>query len=242
MKSKVRISADDKIVVLTGAGISAESGLRTFRDHNGLWDQYKIEEVATPQAFSNNPELVWEFYKLRYDQLGQVFPNPGHLALVELELRIKDNFTLITQNVDGLHGIAGNKNILEIHGSLREIICINCRTKFKFTEIDMGGKIPLCLKCGGNLRPDVVWFGEIPYYLDKIDALLSTADYFLVVGTSGSVYPAAQFLQISKQYGAYTVGVNFDKPDNLVYLDEFHQGKSGEILPQLIDIWLGEHE
>lgn len=227
-----------RLTVLTGAGISAESGLQTFRDNNGLWENYRVEEVATPEAFQKNPELVWRFYKSRYWQLQQVEPNPGHLALVKLEKSYPDNFTLITQNVDGLHLKAGNSKVLEMHGSLHSSSCIKCRQKFPMNRIDLKPPLPICPDCGGMLRPDVVWFGELPYFLPEISDILERTDFLLVAGTSGVVYPAALFLPVARNNGAITVGIDIKEPENYLFLDEFHRGKTGELLPGLIDEWL----
>lgn len=237
LKTRVKLSPDSKVVVLTGAGISAESGLKTFRDNNGLWENHRVEDVATPEAFDKDPAFVWKFYKERYYQLNNVKPNNGHLALQKLENYLGDNFTLITQNIDGLHTAAGNKNVIEMHGSLMSCFCTKCNTKYNMDTIDLNKKIPHCPKCNSHLRPDIVWFGEMPYFIEKIESKLNELDYFLVIGTSGIVYPAAQFLMIAKHQQAYTVGVNLAKPENSYYLDEFHLGKSGEILPELINIW-----
>ncbi|MDN5354799.1 MAG: NAD-dependent deacetylase [Candidatus Cloacimonadota bacterium] len=237
MHTKYKFNPENKLVVLTGAGISAESGLKTFRDNNGLWENHNVEEVATPQGFRQNPKMVWRFYKDRYNQLKNVKPNPGHYALVDLENYLQDNFTLITQNVDGLHLVAGNKNVLEMHGSLRKSLCSKCNTYYDMESIDLDVPIPRCERCGGNLRPDVVWFGEIPYFLDEIELKLRSADFFMVVGTSGVVYPAAQFLQLAKIFGTNTIGINLAAPENVRLLDEFHRGKAGEILPQLVKLW-----
>ena len=238
MDTKIRISSTDKVVVLTGAGISAESGLKTFRDNDGLWENHPVEKVATPQAFANDPVLVWRFYKQRYRQLSEVKPNPGHRALMQLEQQLSDNFVLITQNVDGLHTDAGNKHVLEMHGSLKSCFCTRCNTHYNMADIDLDPEIPVCLNCGSALRPDIVWFGEMPYHLETIDQKLYEVDYFIVVGTSGVVYPAAQFLMIAKHKGAVTVGINLERPQNSYYLDEFHQGRSGDILPGLVEQWI----
>ncbi len=240
LKSKFKMDSNSKLVVLTGAGISAESGLKTFRDNNGLWENQRVEDVATPEAFKKNPGMVWRFYKERYEQLELTRPNKGHDALVDAENILLYNFTLITQNIDGFHQAAGSKNVLEMHGTIHRAFCSKCRTPFPMESLDLTKDIPFCTECGGTLRPDIVWFGEMPYFLEEIDAALKTADFFMVIGTSGVVYPAAQFLNMAKYYGAKTIGVNLAPPDNMRYLDEFHQGKSGVILPELIPILFGE--
>jgi len=234
----ITFSETTNLTVLTGAGISAESGLKTFRDSNGLWENHNVEEVATPQGFQKNPALVWKFYKQRYFQLSEVKPNPAHFSLVRLEKFCRKNFKLITQNVDGLHTEAGNSNIYEMHGTLRECFCSECKAKFLMEKIDLTAEIPLCPHCNAALRPNIVWFGEMPYFMDEIFSILQKTDVFLVIGTSGTVYPAAQFLPIAKQYGAFTIGINFEPPLNHGYFDEFHLGKAGVLLPELIKKWL----
>lgn len=238
MNTKYKLNKDNKVIVLTGAGISAESGLKTFRDHDGLWENHHVEEVATPQAFAKDPGLVWKFYKERYFQLTGVKPNKGHLALVELEKYLETNFMLITQNVDGLHQIAGNQRVIEMHGSLKKCFCTKCGGNFMMQDIDLTPPIPICGNCGGKLRPDIVWFGEIPYYMNEIDLILKNVTYFIVAGTSGTVHPAAGLVYIAKMNGAQAIGINLNPPENILFFDEFHQGKSGEILPKLIKYWL----
>lgn len=239
IKTKFKFNKNDKVIVLTGAGISAESGLKTFRDNDGLWENHNVEEVATPEAFKCDPELVWRFYKQRYFQLAEVSPNPGHLALKKLEDFLGTNFMLITQNVDGLHELAGNERVLEMHGSLRDCFCTKCGSNFKMKDVDLKPAVPLCKECGAALRPDIVWFGEIPYYMNEIDLILKQADYFLVIGTSGIVQPAASLAYLARMNGAKTIGVNLVPPENMMFIDEFHQGKSGEVLPELVDKWIG---
>ena len=230
-----------KITILTGAGISAESGIRTFRDSDGLWEEHRVEDVASPEGFARDPAMVWEFYKQRYWQSEGTKPNAGHLALVKLEECFQDDFCLITQNVDGLHSRAGSKRLFEMHGSLYNAFCTNCRTDYATAQLDLSPKIPLCEKCGAHLRPDIVWFGEVPYFLKEIDDVLRHTDVFMILGTSGVVYPAAGFVMTAKLYGASTIGVNLDQPDNLGFLDEFHQGKCGETLPALVDKLIAQY-
>ncbi len=238
METQVKFSKKDKVAILTGAGISAESGLKTFRDNNGLWENHPVEEVATPQGFNRNPRLVWKFYKQRASQLKKVEPNPGHYALKKLEDYLENNFNLITQNIDELHSRAGNKRILHMHGTLQFCICTKCGKRYKMGNIDLDEEIPKCKTCRAKLRPDIVWFGELPKYLDEIQSIMKSINYFIVIGTSGVVYPAAQLLQIAKQNRVYTIGVNLEVPLNMKYIDEFHQGKSGEILPKLVEQWI----
>lgn len=187
------------IVILTGAGISSESGIRTFRDQDGLWEEHRIEDVATPEAFAREPALVQRFYNLRRAQLQdpQVTPNAAHLALAQLEAAWEGDFLLVTQNVDNLHRRAGSKNLLHMHGRLDRVFCVHCEERWDWTEdlaVDHA-----CNGCGrkGGVRPDIVWFGEMPHHMDEIYAALDKADYFLAIGTSGLVYPAAGFVQVA---------------------------------------------
>ncbi|MDD2596446.1 MAG: NAD-dependent deacylase [Candidatus Cloacimonetes bacterium] len=231
-----------KVLVLTGAGISAESGIRTFRDAGGLWENRKVEDVASPEGFMRDPILVWEFYKERYAQSLSVQPNSAHLALVKLEEHLGDDFHLITQNVDCLHARAGSKRLYEMHGRLDSCFCVSCRTHYRMEECDLEPQTPLCERCGNLLRPDIVWFGEIPYFLYEIEELLKNTDVFLIVGTSGVVYPAAGFVMTAKLFGAHTIGINLEKPDNMGFIDEFHQGRCGELLPPIIDKMITQYE
>jgi len=226
-----------RLTVMTGAGISAESGVSTFRDKDGLWSKYRIDEVATPEAFDADPRTVWDFYNLRRTQLPAVEPNAAHVALAKLEAAMPpENFTLITQNVDDLHRRAGSRNVIQMHGELAKVRCTGCGT---ITEtLDDLGPLPLCDACGAMLRPHIVWFGEVPMHMEEIDEAIRRCNMFLVVGTSGVIYPAAGMLARAKAKGALTVGVNLDAPDNVAYLDHFLQGKAGEILPGLVEEWI----
>ncbi len=189
------------IVVLTGAGISAESGISTFRDANGLWESYRIEDVASPAAFRRDPQMVHRFYNLRRAQLKIVEPNAAHIALAGLEQRWRGGFLLITQNVDDLHERAGSKNLLHMHGEIRKILCSRCGVT-RYWEADAGTEL-VCEACGirGGMRPDIVWFGEVPYRMDECEAALAEADIFIAIGTSGVVYPAASFARLSRMNG-----------------------------------------
>jgi len=235
-----KITLKDFIVVLTGAGISAESGIKTFRDSDGLWENHRVQDVATPEGFRKNPKLVWDFYKQRYLQSKVATPNPAHTALVTLEKAFGDHFTLVTQNVDGLHSLAGNQKVYEMHGSVYSSFCLRCGQKYQITDIDISADIPLCEACGGTLRPDIVWFGEMPYYLEEIDKALRKCTVFISIGTSGQVYPAAYFIASARQKGAVTIAVNLDVPENNSYTDYFIQGKAGEVLPALVSEILGK--
>ncbi len=238
IKDNIKIGSWTRVTVLTGAGISAESGLKTFRDSDGLWENHRVEDVATPQAFEADPVLVWNFYKQRYQNALAAKPNAGHLALYELEKKLGDNFQIITQNVDGLHRRAGNKNVHEMHGRLDKCYCTLCGCAHDIIEIDLREELPYCHKCEGLLRPDIVWFGEIPYYLDVIENLIRKCNLFIVIGTSGSVYPAAGFVMAAKYSGAKTIGINLEKPKNLDFFDFFYEGRSGDLLPGLVSHWL----
>jgi len=233
----VPFSTSTRLAVMTGAGISAESGVSTFRGKGGLWSKYNLYEVATPEAFARDPRMVWEFYNLRRAQLPTVEPNAAHHALARLEAAMPDGaFTLITQNVDDLHDRAGTKHVLHMHGELAKVRCTGCGT---ITEtLDDLGPLPHCDSCGAMLRPHIVWFGEMPMFLDKIDDAVRECHLFLAVGTSGTVYPAAGMLSLAKSCGARTVGINLDEPDNVDSIDHFFQGKAGELLPPLVDEWL----
>jgi NAD-dependent deacetylase len=222
------------VAVLTGAGVSAESGVPTFRGNGGLWKQRRAEDLATPEAFNRNPKLVWEWYDWRRSVLADARPNPGHYALAELENRV-DNFTLITQNVDGLHELAGSQNVLRLHGSIWRVRCMSCKREGFDRRIPFPELPPKC-ECGGMLRPAVVWFGEgLPADVWRAaETAARSADLFLVVGTSAVVYPAAGLAQIAKSSGARVVEINIAETKLSDGIDEFLQGASGELLPQLI--------
>jgi NAD-dependent deacetylase len=224
-----------QVVVLTGAGISAESGVPTFRGEDGLWKQYRAEDLATPSAFQTNPKLVWEWYDWRRGIIGKAEPNPGHRAIAEME-GIFPHFTLITQNVDGLHRRAGNTKIIEIHGNLWDLRCVAEGTVREDTRVPLPEIPPLC-ECGALLRPHVVWFGES---LDQGDLarayrFIEECDLLLVVGTSAVVQPVASFPLMAKEAGAFVVEVNRDPTPISPIVDASLQGKAGEILPVLLE-------
>lgn len=197
------------IVVLTGAGISAESGLKTFRDADGLWENHRIEEVATPEAFVRNPELVQRFYNARRQQLSEVSPNSAHIALAEFEQTFDGRFLLVTQNVDDLHERAGSQNLLHMHGELKKVRCLLCNSVHRYaTDIEANTECPACGRTA--LRPHIVWFGEMPFYMDEIYQALEQCDLFISIGTSGHVYPAAGFVEVARQCGAHTVEINLE--------------------------------
>jgi NAD-dependent deacetylase len=189
------LPGDARVLVLTGAGVSAESGVPTFRGSQGLWEGHRIEEVASPEGFEANPELVWRFYGLRREGASKVTPNAGHLALARLEASVGDRFLLATQNVDGLHARAGSRRMLAIHGELFESRCVACAEPFADRRADFSGGLPRCARCGALVRPNIVWFGEFldPAHLAKVEGFMTEAGrrlVFLAVGTSGQVYPA----------------------------------------------------
>jgi NAD-dependent deacetylase len=225
-----------RVAVLTGAGISAESGLATFRGAGGLWEGHRVEEVATPSAFRRDPILVWRFYNARRAGVRTARPNPGHLALARLEERLGDAFTLITQNVDGLHREAGSRNVLEVHGSLRRVRCTGCGTvEDRATEpLD---DLPHCPSCDSLLRPDVVWFEEaLPEDVWRRAASAAGAcECFLVVGTSAVVYPAAGLVLLARDRGAKVIEVNLERTPATGHADVSLFGPSGEVLPALLD-------
>ncbi|MFP4036600.1 MAG: SIR2 family NAD-dependent protein deacylase [Desulfobacteraceae bacterium] len=222
-----------RVSVLTGAGISAESGVPTFRGADGLWKDYHATDLATPQAFARDPELVWEFYNWRRALISKVTFNPAHKALVELENRIPD-FTLITQNVDGLHLLAGSRNVLEIHGNLWRVRCTGCGRGTLDQRSDLG-RLPKCEECGALLRPDVVWFGESldPDVLGRAVEAVRACEIMLVIGTSAVVQPAASMAMEAKRAGAAVAEINLEPTEQSKYMDYALQGKAGEIIPRV---------
>lgn len=221
------------VVVLTGAGISAESGVPTFRGPGGLWKEYRAEDLATPEAFAKDPRLVWEWYDWRRKKVAEAKPNLGHYALVTIEKRVPE-LTLITQNVDGLHPLAGSRNLLEIHGNLWRTRCLSCREVREDRE--PLARIPPRCSCEGLLRPDVVWFGEpLPVeLLERALRAVDAADLMLVIGTSGLVQPAASMADQALASGAAVVEINLDPTPLSGHATHVLRGKAGEILPRLI--------
>jgi len=233
-----------QIVILTGAGISADSGVATFRDHGGLWEGHRPEEVATPQAWAADPAMVWRFYQMRRASLKDVEPNPGHFAIAELQRRAKTAgvpCTLVTQNVDDLHERAGSTDLLHMHGELVKLRCERC-DHHETNDHDLEGDrwIP-CRSCGyEKLRPDIVWFGEIPFHLDRIEEVMAGCTQFLSVGTSGVVYPAAGLLHLARSRGAETWVNSLDPPENMDARDRFFPGRGAEVLPGLVEEFCSE--
>jgi NAD-dependent deacetylase len=230
---KERLYNANAVTILTGAGISAESGVPTFRGKNGLWKNFRPEDLATPEAFKKDPWLVWEWYDSRRQVLSRLKPNLGHFTITELEKRAKE-FTLITQNVDGLHQLAGSKNIMELHGNIWRVKCLTCS---KITENrDIPIKIlPFC-KCGGLLRPAVVWFGEMlsDNIMKKAFVASDKCNMMFVIGTSSVVHPAASLALRAKDEGAFIVEINIENTPLSASADATIFGKSGDILPQLL--------
>ncbi len=222
------------VTVLTGAGISAESGVPTFRGEGGLWKQFRAVDLATPEAFSRNPKLVWEFYNWRRELLAPLSPNPGHFALAEVERRIP-HFTLITQNIDGLHEKAGSSNIIELHGNIWKVRCTRCQRVIDDRRVPLP-ELPACESCGSLLRPHVVWFGEMlaPQVLNAAYEAIGNSDLMIVTGTSGTVQPAASMGAQAKRNGASVAEINFEPTPLSDLYDISILGKSGEILPQLL--------
>lgn len=241
MRERPRFDETTSVLVLTGAGVSAESGIPTFRGAGGLWENHSVERLASPRGFGENPALVWRFYSARRKAALGCKPNPGHLALSDLERRLGDRFLLVTQNVDGLHLDAGSERLVELHGNLFTTRCSSCqRPPFKDRALYEEGA-PACDICGGLLRPHIVWFGEMldSDHLARIQSFLLQSSkrgrvVFLAVGTSGVVQPAAGLVDVARQLGAETWLVNAEASDNAHRFDHFVQGKSGEVLPDLL--------
>lgn len=229
-----RIASARSITVLTGAGISADSGVLTFRGEGGLWKQFRAEELATPEAFDSHPEIVWEWYHWRRKIISEKRPNPAHDALVLLEKACPE-FTLITQNVDGLHRLAGSEKIIEMHGSLWRTRCPGCGAAAENRSLDLP-LLPRCRACDATLRPDVVWFGEAidPNDLQRSIAACREGEVFLVIGTSGMVQPAASFASIAQASGAFTVEIN-TVDSTLPGRDRLLTGRAAEMVPKLVE-------
>lgn len=229
-----KMKSTRKVAVLTGAGISAESGVPTFRGEEGLWKKYRPEELANFDAFMRNPKLVWEWYNFRKRLISEVKPNPGHFALAELENFVQE-FWLITQNIDGLHWKAGNRNIFELHGNIMRSRCIECDRKSETVELKEEGDLPRC-ECGGMMRPDVVWFGEmLPQdVLSSAFKVAEGCDLFFSIGTSAVVQPAASLPIVAKRAGAFVVEINVEPTVISESVDESILGMSGTVLPEIL--------
>ena len=224
------------IVILTGAGVSAESGLATFRAADGLWEDHRVEDVATPEAYRRNPALVHQFYDARRARLREVDPNAAHRALARLDAEWAGDLLLVTQNVDDLLERAGSKRLLHMHGELKSGWCLACDQRFGWDR--PMGEQALCPSCSrpGQVRPDIVWFGEMPYEMERIDAALQRCDLFVSIGTSGAVYPAAGFVQTARYCGAHCVEINLEPSQGSLFFHESRMGTAGDLVPE----WVAE--
>lgn len=227
------------IVILTGAGVSAESGLATFRGPDGLWEGHRVEDVATPEAYRRDPELVHAFYDARRSKLGTVQPNLAHRALARLDSEWPGDLLLVTQNVDDLHERAGSTRLVHMHGELTKAWCLGCDSRFPWQgQMGTSASCPEC-STEGKVRPDIVWFGEMPYEMERIDDSLQRCDLFVSIGTSGAVYPAAGFVQTARYCGAKTLEMNLEPSLGSYMFDDSRIGRAGELVPQWVDELLG---
>jgi len=226
------------IVILTGAGISAESGIGTFRDAGGLWERHRVEDVATPEAFARDPDLVLRFYDMRRENIQKAEPNAAHRALARLDAAWPGELTIVTQNVDDLHERAGAKRLIHMHGEHLSAWCMSCdaRNEWRAALLDR----PACLSCGeAALRPDIVWFGEMPYRMDEIDRAIQRCDLFVSIGTSGAVYPAAGYVQTARYYCAKALELNLEPSQGSVMFHESRMGRAGDLVPAWVAEMLG---
>ncbi|AKJ42040.1 Sir2 family NAD+-dependent deacetylase [Pragia fontium] len=233
---EVKASHNPSVVVLTGAGISAESGIRTFRASDGLWEDHRIEDVATPEGFEANPELVQAFYNARRRQLisPEILPNDAHKALAKLEDLLGNKFLLVTQNVDNLHERAGNMRVIHMHGELLKIRCTRSGKVAEWKGDLSVNERCYCCEPPQPMRPHIVWFGEMPLEMDKISQAIAEADYFIAIGTSGHVYPAAGFVRSARLYGAHTVELNLEPSQVANSFEEKHCGLASQVVPEYI--------
>jgi NAD-dependent deacetylase len=234
-RQTVDLGSMKRIVILTGAGLSAESGIATFRDKGGIWSTVRIEDVATPDAFARNPARVHEFYNTRRRSAVGVQPNQAHKALAKLESAIGDYLLVVTQNIDGLHEAAGSKRLLHMHGELGQAFCHHCDRRAPATG-DLS-TADCCSSCGksGGIRPDIVWFGEMPYHMAEIEAALAACDLFISIGTSGNVYPAAGFVAGARRHRAYTVELNLEPSEGADLFHEAIHGPATQVVPAFVD-------
>jgi len=231
------MAAAHNIVILTGAGISAESGLATFRGPDGLWEGHRVEDVCTPQALARDPVLVHRFYDERRAKLAEVAPNPAHAALARLDAAWPGELLIVTQNVDDLHERAGAKRMLHMHGALRSALCARCGARQPWDEaMPPAARCPAC--AAPALRPDIVFFGEIPYGMERIEAALGQADLFVSIGTSGAVYPAAGFVQTARYRGAATLEMNLEQSAGSGWFDESRLGPASLLVPAWVEALL----
>jgi NAD-dependent deacetylase len=228
-----------RIVILTGAGVSAESGIATFRDKDGIWAKVDLMDVATPEGFARNPRLVLDFYNRRRKDSRDAKPNAAHLALARLEAEHGGNggaVLVVTQNIDLLHEAAGTRGLIHMHGQADQSLCNHCQARHPWGEEDLAVDLA-CAACGkaGGLRPDVVWFGEMPYHMDRIFEELGRADLFVSIGTSGNVYPASGFVAEARRAGAHTVELNLEPSEGASLFDEAHHGPASEVVPMYVE-------
>jgi NAD-dependent deacetylase len=230
------MAAYRNIVILTGAGLSAESGISTFRDKDGIWSRYDYREVATPEGFARNPAKVLEFYNMRRRDNSSVTPNAAHAALAKLEAEHPGEVLIVTQNVDLLHEAAGSRNLIHMHGHMGLSLCNDCgeRHGWGAEELTLESCCPAC-SATGVLRPDVVWFGEMPYHMERIAEALGQADLFISVGTSGTVYPAAGFVAEARAAGAHTVELNLEPSEGVSYFHQTVHGRATEVVPAYVE-------
>ena len=223
------------VLVLTGAGVSAESGVDTFRDKGGIWSRIDYRDVATPEGFARDPDRVHDFYNMRRARMKEIAPNAAHLALARLEREFPGDFLLVTQNIDDLHERAGSEKLLHMHGEHCKALCANCGSRREWRE-DLSRALA-CPACGsaGAMRPDVVWFGEMPYHMESIEAALPNCDLFVSIGTSGSVYPAAGFVRDARRAGAHTVELNLEPSEGFSSFAEAHHGRATEVVPAFVE-------
>jgi len=227
------------IVILTGAGVSAESGLATFRGPDGLWEGHRVEDVCTLDAFAHDPALVHAFYDARRAKLGTVEPNAAHDALARLDAEWPGELLLVTQNVDDLHERAGSKRLIHMHGELAKGWCLACDQRFAWAgAMDEGATCPVC-QVSGRVRPDIVWFGEMPYAMERIDDAVRACDLFVSIGTSGAVYPAAGFVQTARYCGARTLEINLEPSIGSTFFSECRIGRAAELVPGWVSEALG---
>lgn len=230
----------EKIVILTGAGLSAESGVSTFRDPNGIWSRYDWREVATPEGFAHNPGKVQDFYNMRRRAHAAVKPNAAHVALARLEQALPETI-VVTQNIDALHEAAGSKNLIHMHGEIMKALCAACAHRLPWQD-DLTEHL-VCPSCTaqGTLRPDVVWFGEVPYHMEAIAEALANADLFISIGTSGHVYPAAGFVAAARETGAHTVELNLEPSEGARLFAEAIYGPATEVVPAFVERLISAH-
>lgn len=233
-QTRDRLASARAVCVLTGAGISADSGVPTFRGADGLWRSFRAEDLATPEAFARDPRLVWEWYNWRRESIASKQPNPAHYTVAEMERRF-ERFWLVTQNVDGLHRAAGSQNLSEIHGNIWKVRCTVCARVETNRQVPLPS-LPSCSACGGLLRPHIVWFGESldPNDLDRSFEAVRVCDVLLIIGTSGVVYPAASFASVAKDAGAFVCEINLDATPNSHMVDVSIQGRAKDVVPSLL--------